>query len=105
VSTPKRRYEHQLHDGKYIYGTTRWRRLRDAYIRHNPLCELCSKVGLVTPGEVVDHVIELKDGGAPWDVGNLMTVCRECHQKKTGEEVKKRRRRKSNNGFGSLSDF
>lgn len=68
----------------------------------NPLCAECDRQALVTPGEVVDHVKELKDGGDPWDVENLETLCRACHQKKTGEEVKKRRKSK---GFKSISDF
>ena len=98
----KKRYEHQLHDGKYIYSTARWRRLRDSFIRMYPLCEECARHALVTPGEVVDHKKELKDGGDPWDVNNLSTLCREHHQKKTGEEVKKRKKKK---GFKSISDF
>lgn len=68
----------------------------------NPLCAECDRHALVTPGEVVDHVKELKDGGDPWDVDNLQTLCKECHSKKTGEEVKKRRKSK---GFKSISDF
>ena len=68
----------------------------------NPLCAECDRHTLVTPGEVVDHVKELKDGGDPWDVDNLQTLCKECHAKKTGEEVKKRRKSK---GFKSISDF
>lgn len=68
----------------------------------NPLCAECDRHTLVTPGEVVDHVKELKDGGDPWDVDNLMALCHACHAKKTGEEVKKRRKSK---GFKSISDF
>lgn len=68
----------------------------------NPLCAECDRHALVTPGEVVDHVKELKDGGNPWDVENLEVLCRACHAKKTGEEVKKRRKSK---GFKSISDF
>ena len=49
----------------------------------NPLCAECDRHALVTPGEVVDHVKELKDGGDPWDVDNLQTLCREHHQKKS----------------------
>lgn len=68
----------------------------------NPICAECDRHALVTPGEVVDHVKELKDGGDPWDVDNLQALCKECHAKKTGEEVKKRRKSK---GFKSISDF
>ena len=68
----------------------------------NPLCAECDRHALVTPGEVVDHVKELKDGGDPWDPDNLQTLCKECHAKKTGEEVKKRKKSK---GFKSISDF
>jgi 5-methylcytosine-specific restriction protein A len=68
----------------------------------HPLCAECDRHALVTPGEVVDHVKELKDGGDPWDVDNLEVLCRPCHAKKTGEEVKKRSR---NKGFRSISDF
>ena len=68
----------------------------------NPLCAECDRRALVTPGEVVDHVKELKDGGDPWDVDNLEVLCKSCHAKKTVEEVKKRRKSK---GFKSISDF
>lgn len=68
----------------------------------NPLCAECDRHALVTPGEVVDHVKELKDGGDPWDVDNLEVLCKSCHAKKTGEEVKKRRKSK---GFKLISDF
>jgi 5-methylcytosine-specific restriction endonuclease McrA len=31
----------------------------------------------------VDHIIELKDGGAPFDQGNLRPLCGSCHTTKT----------------------
>lgn len=96
----KRRYEHQLHDGKYIYGTARWKRLRSSHIRLYPLCIHCQRLGLVTPGAMVDHVKELKDGGDPWDPDNLETLCDQCHKVKTGREVK--RRKETGN---KISDF
>jgi len=100
--TPKKRYDHQLHDGKYIYGTARWKRLRNSYARMHPLCAHCEKTGLITPMVIVDHIKELKDGGDPWDPDNLESLCDEHHKKKTGREVKKRRKSK---GFKSISDF
>lgn len=34
---------------------------------------------------VGDHIIELKDGGAPLDESNLMLRCWPCHTRKTNE--------------------
>ena len=39
-----------------------------------------------------DHVIELKDGGAPFDVNNGLARCGSCHTRKTAEERAKRMR-------------
>lgn len=30
----------------------------------------------------VDHIIELSEGGAAYDMRNLQTLCRECHNRK-----------------------
>jgi 5-methylcytosine-specific restriction endonuclease McrA len=30
-----------------------------------------------------DHIVELKDGGAPYDVANGQCLCGSCHSKKT----------------------
>lgn len=30
-----------------------------------------------------DHVVELKDGGAPFDLGNGQALCGACHSRKT----------------------
>jgi len=39
---------------------------------------------------MVDHIIELKDGGAPLDERNVQALCRTCHGKKTSIEKQKR---------------
>ena len=105
--TPKKRYDWHFHNNKHIYGSARWQRLRDYFITMNPLCqcEQCSFLNLVTPAEVVDHIIEIKDGGDPWDVKNLQSLSRSCHARKTGQEHRKRKKKRDNNGFGSLSDY
>ena len=103
----KRDYDWSRYNNRSIYQSTRWKRLRDAYIAENPLCqcEQCSFLGLATPGEIVDHIKELKDGGDPWDWNNLQTLSHGCHNRKTGEEVRKRRKKRELGGFGTLSDF
>jgi len=76
-----------------FYGTARWQKFRDWYRTQHPLCEKCQAAGLIVPGELVDHIIELKDGGAPLDEDNVQTLCRTCHAGKTADEAKKRGRR------------
>lgn len=76
------------------YGTARWRNLRARAIRRDggqcaiPGCT--SDMGLPRMTHV-DHVIEIRDGGAFWDLANLQTVCRVHHYAKTivkgGERV------------------
>lgn len=38
-----------------------------------------------------DHIIELRDGGAPLDKNNVMLRCATCHGRKTSVERTKRR--------------
>ena len=44
-----------------------------------------------------DHVVELRDGGAPFDISNGMARCGSCHTRKTLEE---RARRMGRRGRG-----
>ena len=71
-----------------FYLSTGWRRFRDWYIRKNPLCELCQKEGRIVPATLVDHIAELKDLGAPYDEGNVQSLCASCHAKKTKADAK-----------------
>ena len=102
---PKKRYDHHYHQGKAIYTSSRWLRLREQYVAQNPLCEDCLSRGIVTEGNDVDHIVEIKDGGDPFDIKNLRHLCTSCHRHKTGQEMRKRRNKKQLNGFRSLSDF
>jgi len=64
---------------------SRWRKLRDAYIQHSPLCEHCEANGITTRGKEVDHIKPFKGSGDPLrlDWTNLQTLCRSCHATKT----------------------
>lgn len=35
--------------------------------------------------DVLDHIIELKDGGAPFDEDNVQSLCHRHHNKKTAQ--------------------
>ena len=41
---------------------------------------------------IVDHIVELKDGGALLDPANLLIRCSRCHARKTMEERARRSR-------------
>lgn len=105
VTHSKREYSHHHVNGKNIYKSYRWTKLRKQYVLHQPLCEHCLRYDIVKPGKILDHIKEIEDGGEIWNVDNLALLCHACHNTKTGKEAVKRARKKGNNGFGSLSDF
>lgn len=77
-------------DKRKVYNDARWdavRRavfLRDLYRCQNPKCR--RMVGIV-PGDChCDHIAPLEDGGEPFELDNLQTLCRECHGEKTRAE-------------------
>jgi 5-methylcytosine-specific restriction protein A len=64
-----------------FYQTTRWRKLRAMFIKEFPLCVECGNVG-----QVVDHILPIKDGGHALDWENLQTMCHRCHNVKSAKE-------------------
>lgn len=68
-----------------FYKSKRWQSNRDAYARsRGGLCESCARQGLVVPGSIVHHKIELSpmnidDPAIAMAWSNLELVCRECH--------------------------
>lgn len=45
-------------------------------------CRKCGKAGRLE----CDHIQPLNEGGDPLDPGNLQSLCRDCHFRKTGRE-------------------
>jgi 5-methylcytosine-specific restriction endonuclease McrA len=46
----------------------------------------CAQCGRRHTRLFVDHVTEIKDGGAPLDQANLRPLCGSCHSRKTAAE-------------------
>ena len=65
-----------------FYNSGFWRRLRNRKLRMNPLCEHCQANNDVVLAQMVDHIVERKDGGAD-SIENLQSLCNACHEKKT----------------------
>ena len=71
-------------DIQKIYSSKRWRRIRELKMKEcGGLCQECLKKGFIVKAEVVDHIIEIKDGGCVFCLDNLQCLCKRCHAKKT----------------------
>ena len=66
------------------YGK-RWKQISKQYREANPLCEICSAAGRLTPAESVHHIRKVADGGTHnWD--NLQALCNVCHARVHAEQ-------------------
>ena len=83
-----------------FYSSVAWKKCRKAYAKaRGGVCEICLANGIISPGEIVHHKIELNEDNINnpdvtlnWD--NLQLVCRFCHaQIHKGEIVHSRKRR------------
>lgn len=100
INRGKKINNYQKHDKaidiyRYVYNTSRWRKLRQAYLMQHPLCELCEKDGKVKEATEVHHItpisnandeLSMKELG--YNPNNLMALCEECHHKLHNEMKK-----------------
>lgn len=80
------------HTADAFYLSREWREARALSIAlHLHSCAQCNRSGVRL---FVDHITELKDGGAPLDQSNLRPLCGSCHTLKTnrtrGERMSRR---------------
>ena len=71
-----------------FYSSTEWIRLRDQVRRESG--NKCQMPGCGKRGFIVDHIVEIKDGGAKLDRANCWNLCAHHHGLKTSEERAKR---------------
>lgn len=64
----------------------RWQKVRQMYARKNLLCERCLENGRTVAVEEVHHIVPIKDGGARYDLKNLQSLCKSCHQREHTHE-------------------
>lgn len=69
-----------------FYKSKKWQRVRNAYFKKaRGLCERCLAKGLIVPGEIVHHKIEMdsvkiRNDFLALNYSNLQLVCRKCHE-------------------------
>jgi 5-methylcytosine-specific restriction enzyme A len=87
------RRNHLLPDQASIgefYGSPEWRALRRQVLREaNGRCQWPG-CGRSTGPMHVDHILEIKDGGAPLQRSNLWCLCQAHHNTKTAAEKAER---------------
>ena len=78
--------------GLPFYSTPEWIALRDR-VRAEAKGR-CEKPGCNRPGHIVDHIVEIRDGGAPLDRANCWLLCQPHHVEKTNTERARRAARR-----------
>lgn len=70
--------------GSAIYRTNQWKAVRLLAKRRDGFkCVQCGERGRLE----VDHKVPIRDGGAPYDLDNLQSLCPKCHARKTRMEI------------------
>lgn len=62
-----------------FYKTSRWRRLREAQLHKEPLCQRCKAKGLVVEATVAHHVHRHEGDAVKFFEGELASSCAPCH--------------------------
>jgi 5-methylcytosine-specific restriction endonuclease McrA len=66
-----------------MYARKRWAMPRRHKLSLNPICELCDR----TLANEVHHKVAMEEGGAKYDLDNLISACKPCHSRETRREV------------------
>ncbi len=74
-----------------FYGTAAWQRFRNDYKSKNPLHEDRIEERRTVSVYCIDHIVELKDGGDPFNEDSSRSRCRICHARKTAAEKRNRK--------------
>ena len=68
--------------------------LRPAQLLREPFCRACAARGIRTRATVVDHITPHRGDWARFiDRGNLQSLCKSCHDRKTAREMAEEKRR------------
>ena len=78
--------QHRAGSAERGYGW-RWRKAREGFLRHHPLCKMCQAVGVVRAATDVDHIVPHRgDKTIFWDSSNWQPLCHGCHSSKTARK-------------------
>lgn len=76
----------------FFYGSKKWKKARERALRRDEYqCQDCKRYGKITAAEHVHHIKPLEDCTAAEaiDLSNLVSLCRDCHNKRHPEKARK----------------
>ena len=84
--TAPKTYKHKQKPSYAMYSYPRSKQIRKVQLENHPWCENCQLVDNVNiPAEVVDHITPHRgDRNLFFDTDNIQSLCKECHDLKTG---------------------
>lgn len=83
---PNRTKSYKARDRIDVYNKQQWRKLRQAQLMKQPLCELCKARDITTLAVDVHHKISFLNYNGQqrytvaFDPNNLVSLCKRCHQ-------------------------
>ena len=80
---PRKREAPWLDPWRGWYQLERWRRLRRAQLRREPLCALCLSRDVVAAATVADHVVHHQGDWTRFLTGQLQSLCAACRARST----------------------
>lgn len=80
-------YDNNQRDDDLVnfYRSPAWKRVRKIQLTKHPICINCDR-----PAAIVDHIVEIRDGGSRLSLSNLQSMCISCHNTKTAEAKQNR---------------
>lgn len=86
ITKSKRSGQDSVSDSPIDYHGYWWTMFSIKYKKRNPLCAECKREGKLCFGNVTDHIIPVRLGGAIEDERNLQTLCKPHDNKKRNKE-------------------
>ena len=87
--------------GNPIYSTTQWKALRKQVLEEEPICHWCHRA----PSTQADHLIELDNGGDPYNRDNLVGSCASCNASRGAHHVNRKTARRLQNRANAPTVF
>lgn len=75
----------RTHDD-FDYNGRKWRKLRALQLEKFPLCKQCESKGETAIATVADHIVPVKKGGDGYNMDNLQSLCKKCHDSKSARD-------------------